>query len=1136
MEGISGKDSTGMEGKDKKYSSEMEGSSKKDSTGMEGKTTIIIITIAFLLDTTSSMEDSISSIKAMFRILSQLFDQLKYIKFDVFAFGDYDSTHIELEDVVKQINIDNIEIDLELYMCGSGADHPEAHSSGLFFLINKNYDYIILITDAIPHGFSGLNNCSYLPKADSYSDSDSDFEFELMFDSWDGDVKGISSYEFENNILQSKNYYEIIEDLKKTGSKLFVIHNQPFENITYINLQTNEIIPVKYIWEDFEADYYNDELTELFVTITVLKIISNIIEIDHINIDLKDPSKIFDIFWNLIENPIYLEHLTFLSKSYYHYIKNEKLYDKHGTNVQNFKRQQHSPEILKFLTDFVNKQYNECELISSQQKYPNGPRLVCPTQCDLKDIIDRINSSNFIYISLIVKYYYTINEQSHPSWSRGLPLEELHNNPSSKNLLMGLACKINDGTIPIYYSEDWIMAMCLYIDNPQLKQFLIQKIILQPSFLEWLNENSKRTPPENFWNKIKVEMYCNTFQHINSWLKNRGESNDIINNKTKILKRLVAIMNILKYLKLGLDNAEGIIKGSATQQQRAQFLTVIPMVMCPILGIPFVMSIMFHVSQKKVLEIIENIKKNSEFFSPEDYLYTTIHFEDIIQLSLKQNGLIVSIYAINAHLDNNHEVDIEDPRHNCYRDDFAKISVTSTHKPLTHEKIFEESTFEIQLVNNKDIKEGGPITSVCSRCQCIYLRHDSTSKLDKPRCGLCRPTDNPLSMSDVKCTKCNCSLRTGYPIKNFNHNNCMYCNSDSIEHTIISNKFIPMIQIIKLNLDKFAEFFGIPANILLAILKVQSMAKLFRSDPDDKDTGVPLNYYPEIFDIHNCNWKENINSINENSKILIQIEKKILEMNNQTLIRFIDLINNSFSRICCICMEEPPNQFLENSINQLCINPKNCTAYTCKTCASQLFNLKPGDKIMSQHLSCILCKGYYNFRKSREFIHQNNHHLYRNKEILKKTRAAVDDPHKIAFLCKNPECCNISFVNNRCADGEVSEEQKYCDVCHKKNTKQQKFEQEWPIPGGVIDENGFCVVGDEYYRKCPNPDCGLSSNHDGGCLHMTCSCRQHYCWGCGKGFPDDDSVYNHLEEKCEEEMKEVLEQHPDSEKYDYLYT
>ena len=318
---------------------------------------------------------------------------------------------------------------------------------------------------------------------------------------------------------------------------------------------------------------------------------------------------------------------------------------------------------------------------------------------------------------------------------------------------MGLACKEDNLSVPIAYHSDWIIAMCFHNTNAYLKKFLILEIILKPTFLSWLDRNSKKCPPENFWNKAKVQMYCDAFQHIVSWLKristHRMDPSLLqqIENKSITINRLLSIINCLPYSTLMVPpGAIGELSmSSGTEQQCIPFVKYIPMNICPILLIPFVTTIVFNISHEEVLQIIKNIKENSNFYSPEQYKFTETHFKDIIKLSESNNGLNVSIYAIMCHVkdkiigyneddpernededDPERNEDEDDPYRYGYQDKYAKIDWRTDQKSILSSDQFNKvGIFNPYLQNTNNLKEGDhPTNELCSKCNRTYSRQD----------------------------------------------------------------------------------------------------------------------------------------------------------------------------------------------------------------------------------------------------------------------------------------------------------------------------------------------------------------------------------------------------------------------------
>jgi hypothetical protein len=41
-------------------------------------------------------------------------------------------------------------------------------------------------------------------------------------------------------------------------------------------------------------------------------------------------------------------------------------------------------------------------------------------------------------------------------------------------------------------------------------------------------------------------------------------------------------------------------------------------------------------------------------------------------------------------------------------------------------------------------------------------------------------------------------------------------------------------------------------------------------------------------------------------------------------------------------------------------------------------------------------------------------------------------------------------------------------------------------------------------KKCPGEGCGVDTQHDGGCMHMTCTrCRTQFCFVCNQEYEKD---------------------------------
>jgi hypothetical protein len=65
--------------------------------------------------------------------------------------------------------------------------------------------------------------------------------------------------------------------------------------------------------------------------------------------------------------------------------------------------------------------------------------------------------------------------------------------------------------------------------------------------------------------------------------------------------------------------------------------------------------------------------------------------------------------------------------------------------------------------------------------------------------------------------------------------------------------------------------------------------------------------------------------------------------------------------------------------------------------------------------------------------------------------------------------------------------------------------------------NDFQCEECERHKKKPTkalkiiecPGCGVPTQKSGGCNHMECVCGKHWCFACGKAFPQDE-IYAHM--------------------------
>lgn len=159
---------------------------------------------------------------------------------------------------------------------------------------------------------------------------------------------------------------------------------------------------------------------------------------------------------------------------------------------------------------------------------------------------------------------------------------------------------------------------------------------------------------------------------------------------------------------------------------------------------------------------------------------------------------------------------------------------------------------------------------------------------------------------------------------------------------------------------------------------------------------------------------------------------------------------------------------------------KGCHATACSECSKKWYNRNyKGGKIYLPALKCAICFNPPIIRVIKEY----------NQNIcgqLKRISEAFDEKKIYAWCIK---CDDIKIYGTVVCGGEDIELNNYmCDDC-----------------SGPIESMER--------KKCPG--CGVLTDKNGGCNHMTCpvmNCRAHWCWTCQYLGDDHCDIYLHLEE------------------------
>lgn len=150
----------------------------------------------------------------------------------------------------------------------------------------------------------------------------------------------------------------------------------------------------------------------------------------------------------------------------------------------------------------------------------------------------------------------------------------------------------------------------------------------------------------------------------------------------------------------------------------------------------------------------------------------------------------------------------------------------------------------------------------------------------------------------------------------------------------------------------------------------------------------------------------------------------------------------------------------------------SCPNYMCIQCAEKWYTISPGERVEKSKLSCPFC---------------------RSKPVKDSVVIAGN------LLDYDEKMLDIEFKNDRIY-GLCEGCGKVADAGPKEGCAAElKFSHFICVP---------CKTGDGQ-KKCPK--CGVITQLAAACNHITCICGEHWCYRCGKGGFDRNSVYTHMD-------------------------
>lgn len=181
---------------------------------------------------------------------------------------------------------------------------------------------------------------------------------------------------------------------------------------------------------------------------------------------------------------------------------------------------------------------------------------------------------------------------------------------------------------------------------------------------------------------------------------------------------------------------------------------------------------------------------------------------------------------------------------------------------------------------------------------------------------------------------------------------------------------------------------------------------------------------------------------------------------------------------CALCFDDLPRASLRRACGR-----RGCAIEACTGCLESWYGtVKKGTLLTLATLDCPFCKR----RPSPRVLT-----LFNAAALRLLARTSDLDPNWYHGWCI--ECNRAKPALERvCAQDPPTLRQFECETC--------QTDAPLVLPAGE---------GQPLVKQCPNEACGAYIQKTTGCDHITCICRQHWCWSCRELF-DEDEIYSHI--------------------------
>jgi hypothetical protein len=406
------------------------------------------------------------------------------------------------------------------------------------------------------------------------------------------------------------------------------------------------------------------------------------------------------------------------------------------------------------------------------------------------------------------------------------------------------------------------------------------------------------------------------------------------------------------------------------------------------------------------------------------------------------------------------------------------------------EPVESVNTEPVESVNTESVNDEMGIWVQCNKCTAYYtiVNHYGINK--NFICHYCR---HGLQPSYIECVNC-----SGKFVNNINSAiNCMmdaylgYIGNIKKNITNVTKIDIEKANIIrKVNEDKKYICPCCINNIpMMSSINVK-ISDLISYNDELRDC---LPFQPYSIIIHpQKSYTDRINEVTENDsyeKNLANIRfikyKQFVILNSKDIIQQItNILNNPPLLVTCnMCISDVPH----TNIVPIC---GNCDTKVCKECVNKWYSsVKIGKFVSQSQCTCPYCKQIPKRNIALNFIE--------NLRPMKNKSHCIFDPKYMYGICLKCKSLDIAYPYS-------------CSM------------REEPIDTGkFICSRDECLNFNikEHGKRCPG--CGVISNREYGCSHMTCpikTCNTHWCWKCGKNKFDNGilfdsiTVYQHIED------------------------